>query len=113
MAWPTTIPTTTNLDSTTDNVALGLAEIKTAIDQLIIVIQNRNQANGVAGLNAYGLLDANRVPVVPLERGGTGETTASAARDALGLGTAATRDRDQPSGVAGLNTRGEVKQLYD
>ena len=43
---------TTNLDDATDSPASARADIKTAFDELSNVINGRNTASGVAGLDA-------------------------------------------------------------
>lgn len=53
---------TTNLDAGTDSPAAARADIKTAFDELTNVINGRNTANGVAGLNANSKLTQSQLP---------------------------------------------------
>ena len=64
MAWPTnsTNINTTNLDSCTDSPASARADLKTALDELANVIDGRNQASGVAGLDASSKISASQIP---------------------------------------------------
>jgi hypothetical protein len=64
MAWPTNDSNivTTNLDSGTDSPAAARADLKTALDELANVINGRNQASGVAGLNASSKIANTQLP---------------------------------------------------
>jgi len=64
MTWPTNSSNivTTNLDSGTDSPAAARANLKTALDELANVINGRNQASGVAGLNASSQISASQIP---------------------------------------------------
>jgi len=63
MAWATSSNIiTTNLDSGTDSPAAARADLKAALDELVLVIDGRDQANGVAGLNASLKLSASQLP---------------------------------------------------
>tara|TARA_E500000178_G_C16497057_1_gene519967 strand:+ start:144 stop:578 length:435 start_codon:yes stop_codon:yes gene_type:complete len=64
MAWPTNDSNivTTNLDAGTDSPAAARADLKTALDELANVINGRNQASGVAGLNASSKISATQLP---------------------------------------------------
>ena len=53
---------TTNLDDATDSPASARADIKSALDELSAVINGRNTANGVAGLNASSKILATYLP---------------------------------------------------
>ena len=53
---------TTNLDSGTDSPAAARADLKTALDELTNVINGRNTANCVAGLDANSLITASQLP---------------------------------------------------
>ena len=53
---------TTNLDSGTDSPAAARADLKAALDELILVINGRGQANGVAPLNASSKILATYLP---------------------------------------------------
>jgi hypothetical protein len=63
MAWgnPANI-ITTNLDQSTDSPALARADIKSALDELSAVINGRNSANGVAGLDGTSKISATYLP---------------------------------------------------
>ena len=64
MAWPTddTNINTANLDSGTDNPATARADLKAALDELANVINGRNEASGVAGLNASSKISNTQLP---------------------------------------------------
>ena len=64
MAWPANSSNidTTNLDSSADSPAAARANLKTALDELANVIDGRNQASGVAGLNASSKISAAQLP---------------------------------------------------
>jgi len=63
MAWGTsTNVITTNLDSGTDSPAAARADIKSAFDELKEVIDGRNTANGVAGLDASQKITISQIP---------------------------------------------------
>lgn len=53
---------TTNLAAGTDSPAAARPDIKAALDELTNVINGRNTANGVAGLNASSKLTASQIP---------------------------------------------------
>ena len=63
MAWanPANI-VTTNLDDATDSPASARADLKAALDELSTVINGRNTANGVPGLDASSKLSAAQLP---------------------------------------------------
>lgn len=64
MAWPANSGNidTSNLDSGTDNPAAARANLKTALDELANVIDGRNQASGVAGLDASSKITNTQLP---------------------------------------------------
>lgn len=63
MGWATSSNViTTNLDDATDSPASARADIKTAFDELKNVIDGRDTANGVAGLNASSKINATQIP---------------------------------------------------
>ena len=64
MAWPTNSSNidTQHLDAGTDSPASARANIKTALDELANVIDGRNQASGVAGLDASSKISATQIP---------------------------------------------------
>lgn len=53
---------TTNLDAGTDSPAAARPDLKAALDELTNVIDGRNTANGVAGLNASSKLASSQIP---------------------------------------------------
>jgi len=63
MAWgnPANI-ITTNLDDATDSPASARVNLKAALDELSAVINGRNTADGVAGLNASSKISATQLP---------------------------------------------------
>ena len=64
MAWPTNDSniSTGNLDAGTDSPAAARADLKTALDELANVINGRNQASGVAGLDASSKISNAQLP---------------------------------------------------
>ena len=63
MAWATAgNVSTTNLAAGTDSPALARADLKAALTELIAVINGRNTANGVVGLNASTKIAATYLP---------------------------------------------------
>lgn len=55
---------TTNLDSASDDPSLARDDLYNALLELIAVIDGRNAANGVAGLNGSGIIPAALLPNV-------------------------------------------------
>ena len=53
---------TANVDAGTDSPAAARADIKAAFDELTAVIDGRDTANGVAGLNASSKISATQLP---------------------------------------------------
>lgn len=53
---------TTNLDDATDSPAASRPDLKAALDELSNVINGRNTANGVAGLDASSKISAAQIP---------------------------------------------------
>ena len=53
---------TTNLDDATDSPASARADLKAALDELSNVINGRNTANGVPGLDASSKISAAQLP---------------------------------------------------
>lgn len=64
MAWPTNDGniSTTNLDAGTDSPAAARADLKLALDELANVINGRNEASGVAGLDASSKITNTQLP---------------------------------------------------
>lgn len=70
MAWPTTPSyTNANVDSPADNPSLARADISAAMTDLSNVIAGRNQANGVAPLDASSKIPVANIPLVPVANG--------------------------------------------
>lgn len=53
---------TTNLDAGTDSPAAARPDLKNALDELTNVINGKDTANGVAGLNASSKISATQLP---------------------------------------------------
>mgnify|MGYP003109534783 FL=1 len=53
---------TTNLSAGTDSPALARADLKAALTEIVNVINGRNTANGVVGLNASTKIAATHLP---------------------------------------------------
>ncbi len=64
MAWPANANNivTTNLDAGTDNPATARADLKAALDEITNLINGRNQASGVAGLDASSKISNTQLP---------------------------------------------------
>ena len=64
MTWPTddTNINTTNLDSASDSPAAARADLKTALDEIKNIINGRNQASGVAGLDVNSKITNTQLP---------------------------------------------------
>jgi len=64
MAWPANANniSTGNLDSGTDNPASARSDLKAALDEITNIINGRNQASGVAGLDASSKITNTQLP---------------------------------------------------
>lgn len=63
MAWGNSSNvSTTNLDDGADSPALARQDLKAALDELVAVINGRNTANGVVGLNASTKIASTYLP---------------------------------------------------
>ena len=63
MAWGTAANvTTTHLDSASDDPSQARVEIYNALVELVAVINGRNSASGVAGLNGSSKITASQLP---------------------------------------------------
>lgn len=64
MAWPTNDSNivTTNLDAGTDNPASARPNLKAALDEIKNLINGRNEAAGVAGLDASSKITNTQLP---------------------------------------------------
>jgi len=97
--WSTTPASNTTLDGINVNTGMPVANVDNAIRALMAATRNTFNPTLESFLNGSAAL--------PIASGGTGGATASAARIALGLGTAATRDDAyfvQTAGTAYVST---------
>ena len=64
MAWPANANniSTGNLDSGTDNPASARSDLKAALDEITNIINGRNQASGVAGLDSSSKIANTQLP---------------------------------------------------
>ena len=63
MGWATSSNVSViNLTNATDSPASARPDLKAALEELINVINGRNTANGVAGLNASSKITASQIP---------------------------------------------------
>jgi len=64
MAWPANDSNidTTNMDAGSDNPASARADIKAALDEIKNLINGRNQASGVAGIDASSKITNTQLP---------------------------------------------------
>lgn len=53
---------TTNLDAASDSPANARADLKAALDEIVSIINGRNAANGVPGLDASSKISAAQLP---------------------------------------------------
>ena len=68
MAWPANANniSTTNLSAGTSNPASARADLKAALDEITNLINGRNEASGVAGLDASSKIAKQFFSVLPL-----------------------------------------------
>jgi hypothetical protein len=73
MTWPTddTNINTTNLESAADSPAPARADLKTALDEIKNIINGRNQASGVPGLDASSKILNTQLPNTLVSSTGT------------------------------------------
>lgn len=74
MAWPTVTIITTSMDASSDDASQARAEIKQMADNVNAIKDSKGVASGVAELDASVLLPTLQLPVVPANKGGTGQT---------------------------------------
>lgn len=74
MAWPTVTIITTSMDASSDDASQARAEIKQMADNVNAIKDSKGVASGVAELDASVLLPTSQLPVVPANKGGTGQT---------------------------------------
>lgn len=74
MAWPTVTIITTSMDASSDDASQARAEIKQMADNVNAIKDSKGVASGVAELDASVLLPTSQLPVVPSNKGGTGQT---------------------------------------
>lgn len=92
---------TTNLAAGTDSPALARQDIKDAFDELVAVINGRNTANGVAGLDASSKITNSQLPDTIISSTGQ-DLTVDPSSDVLFLQHIL---RLNPQTVAELNAR--------
>jgi len=97
---------TSNVDSGTDSPAAARADIKAAFDELTAVIDGRNSANGVAGLNASSKISATQLPNELNTDSGV-DLTLDPATDKVQIEHIL---RLNPQTVAQLNARTDIQQ---
>ena len=97
---------TANVDAGTDSPAAARADIKAAFDELTAVIDGRNTANGVAGLNASSKLSATQLPNELNTDSGV-DLTLDPATDKVQIEHIL---RLNPQTVAQLNARTDIQQ---
>ena len=107
MAWGNSSNvSTTNLDAGTDSPAAARVDIKAALDELTNVIDGRDTANGVAGLNASSKIAASQIPDELNSTSGN-NLTLDPATDKVLLEHIL---RLNPQTVAQLNARTDIEQ---
>lgn len=77
MAWPSNNVITTALDEDTDNPANARPELKKMADNINLMIASLGQPNGVPSLDSAGLMPPTQLPVVPANKGGSGQSSYS------------------------------------
>jgi len=97
---------TANVDAGTDSPAAARADIKAAFDELTAVIDGRDTANGVAGLNASSKLSAAQLPNELNTDSGV-DLTLDPATDKVQIEHIL---RLNPQTVAQLNARTDIQQ---
>lgn len=74
MAWPTTAIVTTDMDATSDNPGNARAQIKLMADNVNAIKDAKGAANGIAELDSGGKVPTAKLPTIPANQGGTGQT---------------------------------------
>lgn len=97
---------TANVDAGTDSPAAARADIKAAFDELTAVIDGRDTANGVAGLNASSKISAAQLPNELNTDSGV-DLTLDPATDKVQIEHIL---RLNPQTVAQLNARTDIQQ---
>ncbi len=75
MAWPTVTIITTQMDAAGDDPSQARAQIKQTADNVNLIKDSLDTANGPAKLDGAALLPTSRLPTVPVNKGGTGQTS--------------------------------------
>lgn len=75
MGWPTEAIDTTSMDSSADDPSQARAEIKKMAENVNDIKDSRNAASGIAPLDTSSLLPVTNLPTIPVNKGGTGQTT--------------------------------------
>lgn len=110
MSFPQGTVSTGNLDTSTDQPSLARADLLELVTKFNELLTSYGAPLGIAGLDSFAQLPTSSLPTVPVSRGGTESTTASGARNNLGLGNSATLNVNTANGVANLNASKELKQ---
>lgn len=74
MPWPSSTVDTTHMDAAGDDASQARAEIKKMADNVNAMKDMRGVADGVADLDSGGLVPAAKLPAIPANKGGTGQT---------------------------------------
>lgn len=74
MPWPSSTVDTTHMDAPTDDASQARAEIKKMADNVNAMKDMRGVADGVADLDSGGLVPTAKLPTIPANKGGTGQT---------------------------------------
>ncbi len=75
MAWPTVTIITTQMDAAGDDPSQARAQIKQTADNVNLIKDSLDTANGPIKADGSNLLPAAKLPTVPANKGGTGQTT--------------------------------------
>lgn len=107
MSWGnSTNVSTTNLDNGTDSPASARADIKAAFDELSAVIDGRNTANGVPGLDGNSKITASQLPNTLTSDSST-DLTLSPSSERVSIDKVL---KLTPQTVAELNARTDIQQ---
>lgn len=74
MPWPSSNVDTTHMDAATDDASQARAAIKQMADNVNAIKDMRGVADGVADLDSGGLVPTAKLPTIPANKGGTGQT---------------------------------------
>lgn len=71
--WPNTTIDTTHFDEAIDDASQARAELEQMADNVNEMQAARGGTNGVASLDATGKMPTSELPIVPADKGGTGQ----------------------------------------